>query len=130
MKWVLVVACVLATNCYRRTHHPYYASGPPTESGQVLPENEPRNCTTANDGQVRCADGYAGYPQGYPAGYVGDGYPSGYTRGETCLVGSNGVVACGHDCKVGTAGIAACSNVPGGSCASGSDGLVYCQSGR
>lgn len=129
MRWLVSAACILGVSCYQQTYQPYYSGGPPTESGQVPPP-QPQPCVSTSDGQVGCAEGHAGYPQGYPPGYVGDGYPSGYTQGETCLSGSNGVVVCGYDCKVGTAGIANCASAPGGSCATASDGLVYCQVGR
>ena len=87
-------------------------------------------CVTGENARLRCAKARAGFPEGYRPGYIGDGYASGTTLGETCLPGSDGVVACGYDCKVGTAGIANCSNISGGGCSTASDGLVYCETVR
>jgi hypothetical protein len=67
---------------------------------------------------------YGGNPP--PAPY---GYQQGYTTAPqqtTCRLGSDGQQACGYDCKIGSDGIAACANTPGGRCAMGSDGHVYC----
>ena len=53
-----------------------------------------------------------------------------YAGQSSCLMGSNGVQACGYDCKLGADGIAACSNMPNGRCELGADGHVYCSEGQ
>lgn len=118
---------VLVTGCYANNPPPpqysYGAPVPPqsTHQGQ---------CQLGADGQEYCGAGHAGYPQGYPAGYVGNGYPSGTEQrnGEVCLNGANGTV-CGYDCKQGTNGNVSCAAMPGGQCTQGSDGHVYCTPG-
>lgn len=127
MRSVVLAACLLAMSCSQQTPPQYYPSAPTQQYGQPAPQTQPENCATGPDGQMRCTEGHMGYPQGYPPGYVGDGYPSGYPQGETCLTGSDHVTACGYDCKIGSAGIAGCSSTPGGTCSTGSDGLIYCQ---
>lgn len=136
MRSFLVAAGMLAVSCYQQPEPVYYPRVQPTYAAQpprAQPppsQQHPENCARGTDGQLRCTEGHMGYPMGYPPGYVGDGYPSGYPQGETCLTGSDGINACGHDCKIGSAGIAGCSNIPGGTCSTGSDGLVYCQTQR
>jgi hypothetical protein len=120
MRAALVAAC-LFVGCYHQNPPPQYSYGAP----KPAPPPQQTQQGTCVDGDL-CSSGYDGYPQGYPPGYIGDGYPSGYRQGETCVTGAHGQVACGYDCKVGTAGIPACSNFSGGTCASGSDGHVYC----
>jgi hypothetical protein len=61
--------------------------------------------------------------------YGSPGYgppPYGQQQAATCTMGSDGVQACGYDCRVGSDGVAACANAPGGRCALGADGHVYC----
>ena len=43
-----------------------------------------------------------------------------------CLMGSNGVQACGYNCMMGSDGVSACANTPNGVCAMGTDGHVQC----
>ena len=85
-------------------------------------------CASTPNGQPYCANGYAGYPQGYAPGYVGDGYPHGTPERNSynCVTGSNAMTACGYDCRIGLDGIGACAAEPGGQCTQGSDGHVYC----
>jgi hypothetical protein len=111
----------------------YVNNPPPPQYGAPAPQPPPQSthqgvCTVGNDGQEYCGAGHAGYPQGYPPGYVGDGYPSGTPErnGEVCMTGSDGMTVCGWDCKAGTTGRVSCAAMPGGQCAQGSDGHVYC----
>lgn len=123
-----VALLVLLAACYASNPPPQPAYGPAPQ--QPLSTHQ-GVCTPGTDGQEYCGAGHAGYPQGYPPGYVGNGYPSGTPErnGEVCMTGTDGATVCGYDCKMGSVGRVSCAASRGGQCTQGSDGHVYCTPG-
>jgi hypothetical protein len=54
------------------------------------------------------------------------GASPGTTSGPRCLMGSDGVQACGYACQMGADGVSVCANTPDGVCDMGADGHVTC----
>lgn len=46
-----------------------------------------------------------------------------------CLMGSDGVQACGYHCRMGSDGAVACADAASGACAMGSNGRISCSRG-
>jgi hypothetical protein len=60
------------------------------------------------------------------AGCAGGTPPPANPGQSQCLMGSDGVQACGYKCMMGSDGHTACANSPDGVCAMGADGRVVC----
>lgn len=52
--------------------------------------------------------------------------PTAATTPPTCMMGSNGLNACGYNCRLGSNGRAYCSTRPDATCAMNSDGSFTC----
>jgi hypothetical protein len=89
-------------------------------------------CTIGTDGAVVCADTPNGTcvldPQGravcsqvMPEAVLLANAPP-----TECLLGSDGLAACGYSCGLDALGLAACANTPDGTCVPAPDGSLTC----
>ena len=88
-------------------------------------------CKVGSDGVARCAETPDGACIVQSNGRVActDFQPARFHRRwpqAECVLGSNGLAACGYACKVGSDGIARCAQTPDGACIVQSNGRVAC----